>query len=616
MNCPQCQQANPDAAKFCHACGYGLGAPCENCGAGLPADARFCTQCGHIVAGSTPTDRDRVSRAAAATPRPLAEKLRAAPMTDERKLVTILFVDIVGSTGMAEALDAEDWKAVINSAFQPLAAAVYRYEGTIAQFLGDGFLAFFGAPITHEDDAARAVRAALDLIDAARELREQIEEITGLEFAVRVGINSGQVVVGSVGTDLRYEYLAVGDTVNLAARLQSAAEPMTALVSESTRRQVSDGIEFRDLGLIEIRGRTAPIRAFSAQRGRRGAEPEHRPLALSSPMVGRQQELARLAAASDAIRAGVGRLAVVLGEAGIGKSRLLREWREVTAADGMRWAQVNVPGHGAGLAYHLAAGAIRSMLALPSDADDAQLLAALRNIGAGDELMSNHAYLAQLLTIPTDATAEDSRLTPQGRQARYIELVRSVARAASREPLLLVLNDIHWADPSSIQLLRWLLPLHAELPLLVALVTRPDRESAGWRLVEAARERAGAALEEITLRPLPADQGHRLLANLLDQHELPSTVAELVEDRAEGNPLFAEEMVHMLVDHGILTRGPGGWELQKDVGGADIPDTLQGLLSARIDRLEPEARTALRVASVIGRQFAVQVLERLLVRVP
>jgi predicted ATPase len=236
-------------------------------------------------------------------------------------------------------------------------------------------------------------------------------------------------------------------------------------------------------------------------------------------------------------------------------------------------------------------------------------------LSAGEELMANRAYLAQLLSIADDGAATGSALTPQGRQARYVELVRGVARAATSDPLLLILNDVHWSDPSSIDLLRWLLPLHAELPMLIALVTRPDRESVGWRLVEAAREAAGAALEEIALQPLLADEGHRLLANLLEQHELPPTVAELVDDRAEGNPLFVEEMVHMLVDHGILTRGPDGWELRNEVGGADIPDTLQGLLAARIDRLEPEARTALRVASVIGRQFAVPVLERLLVRV-
>lgn len=615
MICPECQQANPDTARFCLACGHSLVANCESCGAGLPTDARFCIQCGHLIAGTTTTDLDRVDRAAAATPRPLAEKLRAAPMTDERKLVTVLFVDVVGSTGMAESLDAEDWKTVINGAFQSLAAAVHRYEGTIAQFLGDGFLAFFGAPITHEDDPARAVRAALDLIDAAGEYGEQIRDRTGLEFAVRVGINSGQVVVGSVGTDLRYEYLAVGDTVNLAARLQSAAEPMTALISESTRRLISDRFEFHDLGLMEVRGRSAPTRVFTVERGRAVLEPEHRPVALTSPMVGREEELARLIAATDATRAGIGRLTVIVGEAGIGKSRLLREWRIAAQARNVRWVQANVPAHGAGLAYHLAAEATRSMLALAPDANTSQLVAVLRRLSAGEELMANRAYLAQLLSITDDGTATGSALTPQGRQARYVELVRGVARAATTDPLLLVLNDVHWSDPSSIDLLRWLLPLHAELPMLIALVTRPDRESVGWRLVEAAREAAGAGLEEIALQPLLADEGHRLLANLLEQHELPPTVAELVDDRAEGNPLFVEEMVHMLVDHGILTRGPDGWELQNDVGGADIPDTLQGLLAARIDRLEPEARTALRVASVIGRQFAVPVLERLLVRV-
>ena len=239
MKCPTCQHDNPANAAFCMNCGTRLTQACSNCGTALPADARFCLSCGQPVAASTQADESRHARLAAAAPAPLVDKMRAAHLTGERKLVTVLFADVVGSTALAEQMDPEDWTLIMNRAFDCISPSIYRYEGTIARLMGDAILAFFGAPVAHEDDPVRAARAALDLLTAAREFADEARRDYGIEFAMRVGLNTGTVVVGEVGSDLKYEYTAMGDAVNLAARMQSAARPMSVLISQHTHRFIA-----------------------------------------------------------------------------------------------------------------------------------------------------------------------------------------------------------------------------------------------------------------------------------------------------------------------------------------------------------------------------------------
>jgi class 3 adenylate cyclase len=310
MFCPDCSQENPEGARFCFGCGRSL------------QDMRGA-------------EHDTRSP-------------RLTSMSDERRLVTVLFADVVGSTALAARLDAEDWKALINGAFAVLTPPIYRYGGTIPQFLGDGFLALFGAPVAHEDDAQRAVRAALDVIDAAGRFREDVRQTLGIDFAVRIGINTGPAVFGGVGTEDRREFLAVGETVNVASRLQASAEPMTALVSAATRRQLPDGFELDDAGAVDVRGLDAPIPAFVPRQAPTDAELSTRTLPFASPMVGRRAELDQLVSAAAEARAGTGQVVLLLGEPGVGKSRLLREWRATEAERGTRWAQANMPAYAAG----------------------------------------------------------------------------------------------------------------------------------------------------------------------------------------------------------------------------------------------------------------------------
>src|SRR5579859_3005868 len=624
MICPKCQTSNSDAARFCRNCGSALSMTCGNCGAALAAGDRFCTSCGQPTGTTTSADQDRLEHLNTLAPTALVSKIRMAEVTSDRKVVTALFVDVVGSTTLAERMDAEEWTSIMNRAFELFSPTIYRYEGTVARLLGDALLAFFVAPITHEDDPVRAVRAALEILDAAGRYAEDVRRQHGIEFAVRIGINTGPVVVGNVGSDLKYEYTAMGDAINLAARMQSAARPMTVLISEHTYRFVAPVFDCVDLGPLEVKGKADPVRVYEVQ-GAKAAPGRVRGLAgLESPMVGRDAELAALVQLSRAVQAGLGRVAVIVGEPGLGKTRLIGEWKAATAAEAdparLRWAEGRCLSYGQGLAYHLLIDLLRSVIGVPAAAGEPETRAALQTLTDdlfGDSALDVYPYLAHLLSLPLDGAALERvrLLDPQALQAQYLAALRQLLRTlAGRRPLGLIFDDIHWADPSSTDLLIKLLPLTAEAPLLFCFVTRPDHDAPGWKLVTAARELTGASLTELTLNPLSDADSRQLVSNLLEIEALPEGIRTTILKRAEGNPFFVEEVIRMLIDRGAILKKDDHWAAGKEIETVEIPDNLQGLLLARIDRLPEDVKRTLRVASVIGRQFSVKVLEQVLAR--
>jgi class 3 adenylate cyclase/tetratricopeptide (TPR) repeat protein len=627
MICPHCQTENPAQARFCFNCGTPLAQRCANCQSDLGPGARFCSNCGQPVNVQTPADSARLARLAAAAPAHLADKIRSVPLTSERRIVTCLFADVVGSTSLAERMDADDWTEIMNRAFDQLSPAIYRYEGTIARLLGDALLAFFGAPVAHEDDPVRAVHAALELLALTRAYAQEVRQRYGIEFAIRVGLNTGHVVVGNVGSDLKYEYTAMGDAVNLAARMQSAARPMTVLISEHTYRHIAPVFDCLDLGPIEVKGKAEPVRVYEVQ-GPKAAPGRGRGLqaaGLESPLVGREAELARLLQTSAAVQAGLGRVVAIIGEAGLGKSRLIAEWRRGvqlnTPTNTIQWFEGRCLSYGQGLAYHLLIDLLRSLIGVPATANEPTTRAALEGITSelcGDKALEVLPYLGHLLSLKLGAAALErgQALDPQALQTRYLGAFRQLLAAlAARGPLALILDDIHWADPSSVELLAKLLPLTAEKPLLFCLVTRADRDAPGWKLVSAARD-LGNVLTEIALRPLSEADSRQLVTNLLEVEALSERVRATILRKAEGNPFFVEEVIRMLIERGAIARsGSGnnaGWTAASDIATLDIPDNVQGLLLARIDRLVDEAKRTLRVASVIGRQFSVRVLEQVI----
>ena len=584
------------------------------------------------MGAATPAEDERRSQLVANTPAPVAEKMHAAHLAGERKIVTVLFLDVVGSTALAENMDPEDWTLIMNRAFEKLSPIIIEeYEGAIARLLGDAILAFFGAPIAHEDDPVRAVHAALRMLAESRAYAAEVRAQHGIEFAVRIGLNTGPVVVGDVGSTLKFEYTAMGDAVNLAARMQAAARPMTALISENTYRFVAPIFDVADLGLIEVKGKAEPVRVYEVQKPKAQAGRLRGLAGLESPMVGRDTELLSLMQLSAAVGAGLGRAAVVIGEPGLGKSRLIAEWKTTAQAGGadsnrraFTWAEGRCLSYGQNIPYHLLSDLLQSLVGAGGADNKPEQRAALQALvddvigaeGAGEVFR----YLANLMSLPLEAEAEAriKLLEPQALQNQYLSSLRQLLRAlAQRQPLVLVLDDIHWADPSSTDLMTKLLPLISEAPILLCLVTRPDRDSHGWKLVAAAREKLGAGLTEINLNPLNEADSRQLVSNLLEIESLPDNIRGLILKKAEGNPFFVEEVIRMLIDRGAIYKQGNSWAAGKEISTIEIPDNLQGLLLARIDRLPEDVKRTLRVASVIaviGRQFSVRVLEQVLER--
>jgi serine/threonine protein kinase/class 3 adenylate cyclase len=622
--CPNCQVENPEAARFCVNCGSALVKHCTNCGADLPAAAKFCLACGHQVGGATVADDARHTRIAAATPPSLASKIRAAAQpaqpaqpAGERRIVTALFADLGVTPLSGEEMDAEDWTALMNRALDRLSPAIYRYEGTIARLLGNSLLAFFGAPVAHEDDPKRAALAALDLLDAARGFSEEVRRENAMEFEVRIGLNTGPVILGSVDTDLKYEYTVLGDTVNLATRLQSTAAPMMALASEETYRFLSESFDLILFGPIETKGRAVPVSAWQLQGPRKDPGRERGLVGLESPMVGRDSELAALLKLSATVRAGLGRVTAIVAEPGLGKTRLIAEWKSASG-ESIHWIEGHCLSYGAGLAYHLLIDLLRSVLELPSAAGESEMRAAL--LSRSDELFGSSAidvypYLGHLLSLKLEGAALErvSGLDPRALQNQYAFAWRRLLHAlASRRAMGLILEDVHWADPSSVDVLVKLLGVASEAPVLFCMVTRPDRDAPGWKLLTTARDTMGPRLTELALNELSEEDSRQLISNLLDVGSLPDDVRTLILKKSEGNPFYVEEVIRMLIDNGAIVRNRDGWAAGQGLATVEIPGNLQGLLLARIDRLPDDAKQVLRLASAIGRQFSVKVLEQVL----
>ena len=594
------------------------GLSCPRCDTPAPADARFCMSCGQPLGEASPAeDGSRQERIAAAAPAPLVEKMRTAKLTGERKPVTALFADVVGSTTLAEQMDPEDWTQIINEAFDLMSKAVFRYEGTIAQLQGDAMLAFFGAPVAHEDDPDRAIRAALDMVRETDEFARQLKQERDIEFRIRAGINTGPVIVGNVGSDLRYEYTALGDAVNVAARVQTSAEPGTVVVSANTQRFVTDAFDFHDLGAVELKGKSEPVQLFRVEGvkalpgRRRGLES----VGLTSPLVGRSNELQRLQELFGVARAGRGRLAVLIGEPGIGKSRLLAELRALTP--GATWIEGKCVSYGRTVPYHLVLDVVRSMLGLPIGAQETEIRSRLE--ARLDELLGDEAadvipYFANLLGLPLATNEADlTQRDPESLQARFVAVIQRVLRSLAHDgPVVLIAEDVHWADPVSVEVLIHLLPLAMTQPVLMILAGRAETDVPGWRLVSQAQASLGEAMTEIRLQPLSEAESRALVSNLLEIESLPEQVRTQILTRAEGNPFFVEEVIRMLIERGAIVRSGDRWMANETILGVEIPDTLHSLLLARIDQLSDEAKRSLRVASVIGRQFPVRVLERVL----
>jgi ABC-type oligopeptide transport system substrate-binding subunit/class 3 adenylate cyclase len=529
-------------------------------------------------------------------------------MREERRVVTALSADLTGSTAITEALDPEEARLVIGEAVASMVHAVEEFGGTVKDLAGDGILALFGAPIAHEDDAERALRAALRIVEGIAEFSHDVERsfsVSGL--AVRVGVDTGPVVVGPVGGGSRVEYGATGDAVNVAARLQAAAPANGVLAGAETQRLAERDFAWSEKQNLWLKGKADPVAAFAVQSphgaGRTVAD---------TPLVGRERELAQAAAALEDVRAGAGSILVVSGEPGIGKSRFLVELRRL--ATDVLWLEGRCVSYGESMPYWPFRDLLREWLGLSLDDPELRTRLTLRRAlrrGPAGRADDYYPYLATLLGLPPDPETSErlAELSPEALQYRTFEVLRHhVEGLASTGPVVLALEDMHWADPTSLQLAEQLLALTEEAAVLLVITQRPDPDHASWALREIAARRLPHRTRSVDLEALSGSSERELIHALVGSGTLPVDVETLLLDRAEGNPFFLEELVRSLVDAGALQHVRGdSWRYDHDAA-IDVPPTVEKVILARVDRLTPACHDALTAASVLGRSFGLPLL--------
>jgi len=555
-------------------------------------------------------------------------------------VVTMLFCDVKGSTAAAEQLDPEDWAEIMNGAFEHLINPIYRYEGTLARLMGDAILAFFGAPITHEDDPKRAVLASLDILKGIRPYCEQVKRRWDLEINVRVGINTGLVVVGEVGSDLRLEYTALGDAINLASRMEQTAEPGTIQVTEDTYRLIAPLFEFEQLGEIDVRGKNDPVPVYCVlgtklDPGRlRGIE------GLEAPLVGREREMKILKQVLDNLQLGLGNIVCLVGEAGLGKSRLVAELRHVWEVQGQEvppiptgttnpimmaqknnlasgWIESQAMSYDTGRPYALIQQFLLHACGITKkdSAEDikSKLKPFLESIPTSERENANI-----IINLILGTTHQSTHMALEGEtfQRELFNLMQVIIRPLSAgKPLIIVFDDLHWADTASVELLHHMFPLVDNEPITLMCVFRPDRNAPSWELMTTAERDFGHRYTEIHLKPLTNQDSNSLVDNLLVISDLPTQIRHLISQHAEGNPFFVEEIVRTLIDRGLVIQDSDGkhWHADPSLETSNIglPDNLRGLLMSRIDSLQEDERYTLQLAAVIGRRFNYQVLNEL-----
>jgi ABC-type transport system substrate-binding protein/class 3 adenylate cyclase len=532
----------------------------------------------------------------------------------ERRIVSVLIADVVNSTAIGETLGPERSKILLDEVVRIMSEQVRRYDGTVAQLVGDELVALFGAPVAHEDDPERAVRAALAIQRALGQYAHEVQAAYGIDLAARIAVNTGPVVVAPQRQDDGYDrWNALGDTVNVASRLQELAERGGILIGPTTKRHVETAFELEEFGSEELKGVSAPVDVYRVTRPR-----DAEPVKPDLPLVGREFELTVLERTLDGLVEGRGTIVAITGEPGIGKTRLTWEvWSRYR--DRIRFVEGRGVSYAQSFPYWPIRDLLREWLGVGATTPEARIRLELKTELAkifGEGAEEAYPFFATLLgiTLEPDAAQRIRELNRESIQMRTFEVFSEWAcKLAEEQPLCLVFEDLHWADESTLELLEELLAVTEEASVGLLFLYRSEREHASWRLGERARQRYPHRFKEIELRPLPPDASRVLVANAAEG-DLPEAVKEFLAERAGGNPFFLEEAFRDLVERGILQRQNGRWDLAVEPDELAIPALIQGALQARLDRLDPTTRDVLNYAAVTGRAFGQPLLERLVER--
>jgi class 3 adenylate cyclase/tetratricopeptide (TPR) repeat protein len=604
MLCARCQHENPSESNFCLGCGTRLGLQCASCRSELPPGSRFCNKCGHAVSARADSERPFASPDAY-TPKHLAERILTskAALEGERKQVTVLFADLKGSMELLADRDPEEARKILDPVLEHMMEAVHRYEGTVNQVMGDGIMALFGAPLAHEDHAVRACYAALDLQAALRRYAEEVRRTQGVKLQIRVGLNSGEVVVRAVGNDLRMDYSAVGQTTHLAARMEQLADPGSTLLTADTLRLAEGFVEVKPLGPVLVKGVEAPIEVYELV----GAGPLRSRLQAAAArgltrFVGREGELDQLRQALGRAAGGQGQVVAIVGEPGVGKSRLVWEVTHSHRVHGWLVLQAGSVSYGKATAYLPVIELLKRYFAI-EDRDGPR---AVREKLTGKLLTLDRAQegslpaLLSLVDVPTDDPQWPTLDPPQRRRRTLDAVKRLLLRESQGQPLLVVFEDLHWIDSGTQTLLDSLVESVPTARVVLLINYRPEYEH---------RWSNKTYYTQLRLDPLPPESADDFLEALLGNDASLRPVKALLIERTEGNPFYLEESVGTLVETGHLSGKRGAYTMTKPAASIRVPPTVQAVLAARIDRLAVEEKTLLESASAIGKDVPFALLE-------
>jgi len=608
VKCLECQYNNRKGAKFCKKCGTKLEKACPKCKTVITPNSVFCDECGYdLREPEMPPDGDR-ENPQAYTPKFLADKilLTRSSIEGERKLVTVLFADVSDYTSMAEKLDPEEIHQIMDGCFKILMDEIHMYEGTVNQFTGDGIMALFGAPVAHEDHAQRACHAALSIQKALETYREKIINDYGVEFNMRIGINSGPVVVGSIGDDLRMDYTAIGDTTNLAARLESIAKPGAILFSANTHKLVQNYFEFESIGDVKIKGKKEAQIAYNLTGAAKVETRIEAAVAKGlTKFVGRSNEIQTLKEAYEKAKSGSGQVVGVVGEAGVGKSRLIIELQRILPEGEYTYLEGRSLHYGRAMAYLPILDIVRTFFEIQENDNELVIQKKLQEklFQIDEQFQSKLPSFQDLLSIEV-YDEKYPHLDSGQKRVRIFEAIRDLfVRESKQRPVVLAIEDLHWIDKTSEEFLSYLIDWLANNRILLILLYRPEY-SHNWG--------SKSYYNKIGVNQLSPNNSTELVKAILEGGEVVPDLNDLILGKAGGNPFFVEELTHSLKENGLIQIKDQQNVLNEKVSEILLPDTIQGIIAARIDRTEEKLKRIMQVASVVGREFAFRILKSIM----
>jgi predicted ATPase/class 3 adenylate cyclase len=604
MQCPRCQHENRPVAKFCEECGVPLARTCSKCGAQGSGTAKFCAACGHPLA-EPGAPQPRFSSPDTYTPKHLAERILTskAALEGERKQVTVLFADLKGSMELLADRDPEEARKLLDPVLERMMDAVHRYEGTVNQVMGDGIMALFGAPVAHEDHAVRACYAALDMQAAIGRYAEEARRSYGIAVEIRVGLNSGEVVVRAIDSDLHMDYTAVGQTTHLAARMEQLATGGRSLLTADTLRLAEGYVEVRPLGPVPVKGLAAPVEIYEMV----GAGPRRSRLHAAAArgltkFVGRETELEQLRQILGRAAAGHGQVVAIVGEPGVGKSRLVWEVTHSHRTHGWLTVTANSVSYGKATPYLPLIDLLKGYFKVQDRDEHREIREKVSGklVTLDESLMPTLPVFLTLLDVPVEDAQWQRLDPPQRRQRTLVAVKRLLLRESQVQPLLLVFEDLHWIDSETQSLLDSLVESAPTARLLLLVNYRPEYEH---------RWGSKTYYTQLRLDPLPPEGAEALVGALVGNDPTLAHLKTMLIERTEGNPFFLEESVRTLAEAHVLIGERGRYRLAKPVGTTQLPATVQAVLAARIDRLPLEDKRLLQSAAVIGKDVALALLQ-------